>query len=153
MVMQEDVYRRALRAAQRRNQGVIAGVLACIFAVLGIFTFGILFVPMAAVCGVLGILRGAVAFNISGIALSALGIVLTIAGVAASPSLLLALGLTLATNSQQSSKIGDNAPRISCGSGGCFPLRPDNAADQALAASANERRAREAAIAAARAAH
>jgi hypothetical protein len=150
--MQDDGYRRALRAAQRRNQGVVAGILACIFAVLGIFTFGFLFVPIAAVCGVLGLLRGAVAFNFSGIALSALGVVLTIVGVATSPSLLLALGLTIAANFPRST-IGENAPQISCGSGGCFPMRPDNPADQSLAATANERRAREGAAAAARLQH
>jgi hypothetical protein len=142
--MSEIDYTRAIRAAQRRNQGVVAGILACIFAVLGIFTLGILFVPIAAFCGAVGLLRGAIAFNISGLAVSALGIFLSVVGVATSPSLLLALGLVLASNSKQP-KIGDSAPQISCGSGVCFPMRPDNPADQALAASANERRAREAA--------
>jgi hypothetical protein len=142
--MSEIDYTRAIRAAQRRNQGVVAGILACIFAVLGIFTLGILFVPIAAFCGVVGLLRGAIAFNLSGLAVSALGIFLSIVGVATSPSLLLALGLVLASNSKQP-KIGDSAPQISCGSGECFPMRPDNPADQALAASANERCAREAA--------
>jgi hypothetical protein len=117
-VMSEIDYNRAIRTAQRRNHGVVAGILACVFAVLGIFTLGILFVPIAAFCGAVGLLRGAIAFNLSGLAVSALGILLSVVGVATSPSLLLALGFVLASNSKQP-KIGDSAPQISCDSGVC----------------------------------
>jgi len=105
--MSDEVYRRAFRDAQRQNQGIIAGVLACVFAVLGILTFGILFVPIAALCAVIGLLRAAIAFNISGLAVSALGLILSIVGVATSPSLLLVLGGIFVASQNEPARVSD----------------------------------------------
>ncbi len=88
-----------IRADQRRaRMGLIAGLLGCVFGVLGILTFGIVFVPLAALCSVIGLLRGVVGLNASGIGVSLLGGVLTMVGFIVSPSLwLLAGGLFVAS--------------------------------------------------------
>jgi hypothetical protein len=75
-----------------KNQGVIAGVFGCGFAVLGIFTLGIVFVPIAALCSLIGLVRGASGPSVTGIGISLLGGVLTVAGFVTSPALMLATG-------------------------------------------------------------
>lgn len=83
---------------QRGNQGTMAGLLGCAFGVLGIFTLGIVFVPLAALCSLIGFLNG-LHGNGSGLATSALGAFLTAVGFMASPSLwFLAGGLLLASH-------------------------------------------------------
>jgi hypothetical protein len=83
------------RSVQRRsssNEGVLAGVLACIFGILGIFTFAVVFVPLAAICSVIGLLLGLAGRSGSGFGLSLVGGVLTAAGFTVSPSLWLLFG-------------------------------------------------------------
>lgn len=83
-----------------KNQGVIAGLFGCIFGILGIFTIGIIFVPLAALCSLIGLLRGMGGPSGSGIGISLLGGVLTFWGYTLSPSLLLMTGgLLLASHS------------------------------------------------------
>ncbi len=80
----------------------MAGLLGCVFGVLGIFTLGILFVPLAAICSLVGLLNG-LSGNGSGLATSALGAFLTAVGFVASPSLwFLAGGLLVASHVQPS---------------------------------------------------
>jgi hypothetical protein len=80
----------------------MAGLLGCVFGVLGIFTLGILFVPLAAICSLVGLLNG-LSGNGSGLATSVLGAFLTAAGFMASPSLwFLAGGLLVASHNQPS---------------------------------------------------
>jgi hypothetical protein len=75
--------------ARRRGQGdgVLTGVFACLFGILGIITLGIIFVPLAALCSVIGMLRGLVGRSISGFSISLMGAFLAFAGVVVSPSL------------------------------------------------------------------
>ena len=76
------------------SPGTMAGMLGCGLGILGIFTFGIIFVPLAALCSTVGVVRGIAGHNGGGIGISILGIVLSIAGFFVSPSLwiLFALG-------------------------------------------------------------
>jgi hypothetical protein len=76
---------------------VLAGVLACLFGILGIFTLAIVFVPLAAVCSVIGMLLGLFGRSGSGFGLSLVGGFLTAAGFAVSPSLWLIFGGLLTT--------------------------------------------------------
>jgi hypothetical protein len=86
----------------RGNPGILAGVLGCLFGVLGILTLGVVFVPLAAFCSPVGLLRGLAGLSGSGIAVSLLAGVLTIMGFVFSPSLwLLAGGLLVASQAQE----------------------------------------------------
>ncbi len=86
--------REQIRGPTRRrgSGGLIAGLLGCIFAVVGIFMLGIIFVPLAIVCSLIGLLRGITGLSAAGIMVSVLGGVLSVVGVASSPSLLLLMG-------------------------------------------------------------
>ncbi len=82
----------------RGNPGLLAGLLGCVLAVLGIFTLGFVFVPLAALCALVGLLRGISAFNISGIGTSLLAACLCFFGFVSSPVLLGIAGGLVATN-------------------------------------------------------
>jgi hypothetical protein len=69
------------------NPGVLAGVLGCVFGILGIFTIGLIFVPIAAICSLVGLMNGAGGRNGAGIGVSLIGCFLTVVGFIASPSL------------------------------------------------------------------
>jgi len=71
----------------RGSAGLVAGIFGCIFGILGIFTVGIIFVPLAAICSVVGLLRGIFGGSASGIGLSILAAALAIWGVVVSPTL------------------------------------------------------------------
>jgi hypothetical protein len=77
------------------NHGVLAGLLGCAFGVLGIFAWGLIFVPLAAICSFVGLLRAAGGLSLSGIGCSLLGGILTAWGFVASPSLWVLLGAGL----------------------------------------------------------
>ncbi len=85
---------RTIVIQHRGSPGMLAGVFGCVFGLLGIFSVGLLFVPLAAVCSLLGLLRGVAGGSGPGIGVSLLGLVLTAAGFMVSPSLwfLLAIG-------------------------------------------------------------
>ena len=85
---------RTIVVQHRGSPGMLAGVLGCVFGLLGIFSVGVLFVPLAAGCSLVGLLRGVAGGSGSGIGVSLLGILLTVAGFVVSPSLwvLLAIG-------------------------------------------------------------
>jgi hypothetical protein len=87
--MRDDEVRRLIRAERRRHYGVIAGLLGCAFAILGIFTIGTIFVPLALLCSIIGFARAAGVLSLSGVAVSLLGCVLSVIGVMSSPALLL----------------------------------------------------------------
>jgi hypothetical protein len=80
------------------SPGVLAGVLGCVFGILGILTLGIIFVPLAAVCSVIGIIRGVTGGSAAGIGVSILGAVLTVGGFVFSPSLWLLLAAGVAAH-------------------------------------------------------
>jgi hypothetical protein len=76
--------------AHRGNQGVAIGGFACAFAILGIFTLGVLFIPIAALLTLSSFsqsLRG----DGSGLLISVVGAILTGIGFATSPLLWLAV--------------------------------------------------------------
>ena len=70
------------------NPGSTAGALACAFAVLGIFTLGVVFVPLAAFIALLGSVMAIMHLNIAGMAMNALAWFLVIIGILTSPVLL-----------------------------------------------------------------
>jgi hypothetical protein len=74
------------------HPGLLAGLLGCVFAILGIFTFGIIFVPLAAICSLIGLLRGVMGLSAAGIGCSLLAAALTVWGFVFSPSLWLLVG-------------------------------------------------------------
>ncbi len=78
---------------QSGSPGLMAGAMSCIFAVLGIFTLGSIFVPIAAICCLIGLIKGGLNFCISGIFVSLLGGFLTVVGLMSSPVLLTILGI------------------------------------------------------------
>lgn len=75
------------------DAGLLAGIFGCVFGLLGIFTFGIIFVPLAALCGVIGVIRGIAGGSASGIGSSVLAAALAVWGFVVSPSLWLLLGM------------------------------------------------------------
>jgi hypothetical protein len=81
-----------------RSEGVVSGILACIFGCFGIATLGIIFVPLAALCSVIGMLRGLVGRSISGFSISLMGAFLAFIGVVVSPSLWLLVAGFLAAS-------------------------------------------------------
>jgi hypothetical protein len=87
----QNVQRRPPR--RQSNEGVVPGIIGCNFAVLGIFTLGIVFVPIAAVCSVVGMLLALAGRSSSGFGISAIAAALTFAGAVLSPGVWLLLGL------------------------------------------------------------
>jgi len=45
---EQQEMRRMLRRHRNRNNGVVAGVFGCAFGLLGMFTIGLIFAPLAA---------------------------------------------------------------------------------------------------------
>jgi hypothetical protein len=80
------------------NPGLLAGILGCVLGCLGIFSLGIVFVPLAALCSVIGLVRGLSGTNAPGIGMSLLGCALTVAGFMTSPSLWLLSGMALVSS-------------------------------------------------------
>jgi hypothetical protein len=80
------------RKRRSSSEGLLAGVFGCIFGVLGIFTLGLVFVPLAAVCSGIGLLFGLVGRSGSGFGVSLIGCLLTATGAALSPSVWVLLG-------------------------------------------------------------
>jgi hypothetical protein len=77
---------------------MIAGIFACIFAVLGILTFGVIFVPIAALITLIGLLSSAGSGDFPGLLVNALAAVLTVIGFATSPTLLAITGMAVAAS-------------------------------------------------------
>jgi hypothetical protein len=69
---------------------MILGILGCVFGILGILTFGFIFVPIAALCAVLGFITSIVGRNGPGFFVCLIAGLLTVIGYAVSPSLWLA---------------------------------------------------------------
>lgn len=80
------------------SPGAVAGMLGCGLGILGIFTFGLVFVPLAALCSVIGVVRGIKGHNSGGIGISVLGVVLSVAGFVMSPSLWLLFAVGFAAH-------------------------------------------------------
>jgi len=77
--------------------GVVPGIIACVFAILGIFTIGMVFVPLAAIVALIGTIIAAKNAHWGGIGVNMLAWILTLVGLFTSPTLLAILGFGLAS--------------------------------------------------------
>lgn len=68
-------------------QGIIAGLLGCVFGVIGVFAFGLVFVPLAVVCSLVGLIRGVIGRSAAGVGVSLIAGALGVFGFITSPSL------------------------------------------------------------------
>lgn len=82
------------------NAGVMAGIIACVLAVLGILFLGTIFVPLAFITAVIGTIIAVKNKNIKGIGVNVLAWVLTLIGLITSPILLAILGFGAAAGTQ-----------------------------------------------------
>ena len=73
--------------------GTVAGIIACVLAVLGILFLGILFVPLASIVAPTGTIFALKSRNMGGIGINVLAWVLTLVGLMTSPVLLMAIGI------------------------------------------------------------
>lgn len=78
-----------------RGTGMVAGIIACILAVLGILFLGIIFVPLAAIVALIGTIIAVKNRNIAGIGVNVLAWILVLFGFFTSPILMMALGVTV----------------------------------------------------------
>lgn len=70
------------------NAGSTAGILSCVFSVLGIVTFSVVFIPLAAILAIFGLLSAILQMNISGIGLNLFAWLLVVIGIITSPVLI-----------------------------------------------------------------
>lgn len=84
---------QALIIPSRVRMGTIAGVLSCVFGVLGVFTHPIVFVPIALICASFGLAAAISGWNGRALGASFLGMILSFGAVANSPTVWVALGL------------------------------------------------------------
>ena len=78
-----------------RGTGMVAGIIACILAVLGILFLGIIFVPLAAIVALIGTIIAVKNRNMAGIGVNVLAWILVLFGFFPSPILMMALGVTV----------------------------------------------------------
>lgn len=81
---------------QQAGTGMVAGIIACVLAVLGILFLGTVFVPIAALTALIGTIIALKNKSIPGIGVNILAWVLTVIGLFTSPVLLGLLGLGFA---------------------------------------------------------
>ena len=86
----------------KQGTGMVAGIIACVLAVLGILTLGTVFVPLAAIVAIFGTVIAIKNKNGAGIGVNVLAWVLTFFGLITSPFLLGYIGLALQTASPPS---------------------------------------------------
>jgi hypothetical protein len=79
----------------RKKAGNIAGVFACVFGGLGIFTFGLLFVPLAFITAAIGFIRATIGRNGGGQAINVIAILLAVVGAILSPTIWLLSGTAI----------------------------------------------------------
>jgi hypothetical protein len=96
------------------NAGVIPGVFGCVFALLGIFTIAIVFLPLAVFCNAIGLINAASRLSATGIFVSILGGFLTFIGIMASPTLwaLLTIGAIMDHADRSRQQTNSDTPAI-----------------------------------------
>lgn len=77
----------------KTKSGLIAGIIACVLAVLGILFLGIIFIPLAFVTAAIGSFIAFKNKSLAGIGVNILAWILILIGIATSPMLLAAIGL------------------------------------------------------------
>lgn len=141
----------------RARMGTIAGVLSCVFGVLGIFAFPLIFVPIALICALVGFVAATFSRNGRALGASFLGVLLSMGAAVKSPTIWVMLGLWALFSPHPANKVsvrpgqnivvaaspsvGSARPEVptSPGDAGAVnspPVRPDgaDAVDQAVAA-------------------
>ncbi|MBC2696087.1 MAG: hypothetical protein HF982_12605 [Desulfobacteraceae bacterium] len=78
----------------KQGTGMVAGIIACVLAVLGILFLGTIFVPLAAIVAIFGTIIAVKNKNGAGIGVNILAWVLTIVGLFTSPVLLTIIGIS-----------------------------------------------------------
>jgi hypothetical protein len=78
--MRAESAARAIDVRLKSNPGFWAGLWGCVFGLLGIFTVGLIFVPLAALCSIVGFFKGLAGGNMSGIGMSLLAAELAVLG-------------------------------------------------------------------------
>ncbi|VAW50889.1 hypothetical protein MNBD_GAMMA05-2374 [hydrothermal vent metagenome] len=78
----------------KQGTGMVAGIIACVLAVLGILFLGTIFVPIAAIVALIGTIIAVKNKNGAGIGVNVLAWVLTIVGLFTSPVLLTIIGVS-----------------------------------------------------------
>lgn len=81
----------------QRNSGVIAGLISCVLAILGVLSLGLIFVPLAAVVAIVGTAIAVKNLNFAGIGINTLAWVLVGTGLLTSPALLGAIAVGVLT--------------------------------------------------------
>jgi hypothetical protein len=71
--------------------GVYTGFLSCVFGLLGILIYGLLFAPLGAVCGGFALFRALGSRSYTALGLATLGLSLTLTAAVSSPSLWVAI--------------------------------------------------------------
>jgi hypothetical protein len=82
----------------RGHPGLLAGLLGCVFGVLGILTLAFVFVPIAVLCSLVGLIRGMDRGGAAGVGTSLIGACLCVFGFATSPVLLGITGAFMVSN-------------------------------------------------------
>lgn len=80
---------------ESERTGATAGIIANILAVLGIFTIGTVFIPIAIIVAILGTTDALIGRNAGGIGINLLAWTLILVGLVLSPVLLSILGITI----------------------------------------------------------
>ena len=81
----------------KQGTGMVAGIIACVLAVLGILFLGTIFVPIAAIVTLIGTIIAIKNKNVAGAGVNVLAWILTIVGLFTSPLLLGIIGLYIQT--------------------------------------------------------
>jgi hypothetical protein len=89
---------------------MILGLLGSCFGILGIFTLGLIFVPLAILSSLFGLVRGLASRSTAGAGLSIVGLALSAIGFFSSPSLLLLAGGLLVASQTNSTSPADARP-------------------------------------------
>jgi len=79
----------------KQGTGMVAGIIACCLAVLGILFFGTIFVPLAAIVAIFGTIIAVKNWNGAGIGVNILAWILSFIGLLSSPVLLGIIGLSM----------------------------------------------------------
>lgn len=79
----------------KNNAGVLPGVFSCLFGVIGILSFGFIFIPLAVVTALFSTVLSVTNLSIRGIGVSLLAWALALIGLFTSPVLLGAIGIAL----------------------------------------------------------
>lgn len=91
-----EVYRRARADVRRSQAGMMSGWSGIVFGVLGVFTFGVLFVPVAALFSLTSIFRSSLSRNPCGLVIGLVGLLLAVVGFVVSPTMWIAVVAGLA---------------------------------------------------------